>query len=135
GEGVPYIQLDNPHYTDYISDEMLEQMRLAGIDPEQAMQEDIEADNAAIDGFDRDRVTIAMHLCRGNGQLGACHLAGGDERMARAGGGGGVRVTVPMHLCGGNGQVGAWHVAGGYERIAERVLGGVNVDRWLLEYD
>lgn len=98
-EGVPYIQLDNPHYTDYISDEMLEQMRLAGIDPEQAMQEDIEADNAAIDGFDRDGVTIAMHLCRGNGQLGA------------------------------------WHVAGGYERIAERVLGGVNVDRWLLEYD
>jgi len=98
-EGVPYIQLDNPHYTDYISDEMLEQMRVAGIDPDQAMREDIEADNAAIVGFDRDRVTIAMHLCRGNGQLGA------------------------------------WHVAGGYERIAERVLGGVEVDRWLLEYD
>lgn len=98
-EGVPYIQLDNPHYTDYISGDMVRQMRAAGIDPEQALREDIEADNAAIAGFDRDGVTIAMHLCRGNGQLGN------------------------------------WHVAGGYEAIAKQVLGQVNVDRWLLEYD
>jgi 5-methyltetrahydropteroyltriglutamate--homocysteine methyltransferase len=98
-EGVPYIQLDNPHYTDYISDDMLAQMRAAGIDPEQAIREDVQADNATIAGFDRDRVTIAMHLCRGNGQLGA------------------------------------WHVAGGYETISYQVLGQLDVDRWLLEYD
>src|SRR5207247_875330 len=28
-----------------------------------------------------------------------------------------------------------WHTAGGYERIAEAVFGGLNVDRFLLEYD
>lgn len=98
-EGVPYVQLDNPHYTDYISEEMLSQMRAVGIDSQQAMHEDVEADNATIAGFDRDKVTIAMHLCRGNGQLGN------------------------------------WHVAGGYEAIAEQVLGRLDVDRWLLEYD
>ena len=53
-EGVPYIQLDNPHYTDYISDDMVAQMRAAGIDPGQAMREDVEADNASVVGFDRE---------------------------------------------------------------------------------
>ena len=81
-EGVPYVQLDNPHYTDYISDDMVQQMRAAGIDPTQAIQEDIAGDNAAIAGFDRDKVTVAMHLCRGNGQLGNWHVSGGYEVMA-----------------------------------------------------
>jgi 5-methyltetrahydropteroyltriglutamate--homocysteine methyltransferase len=40
-----------------------------------------------------------------------------------------------MHLCRGNGPMGQWHTAGGYERIAERVFGGIDVDRFLLEYD
>jgi 5-methyltetrahydropteroyltriglutamate--homocysteine methyltransferase len=80
-EGVPYVQLDNPHYTDYISDDMVQQMRAAGIDPEQALREDIEADNAAIAGFDQEQTTIAMHLCRGNGQLGNWHVAGGYEAI------------------------------------------------------
>jgi 5-methyltetrahydropteroyltriglutamate--homocysteine methyltransferase len=80
-EGVPYIQLDNPHYTDYISDDMVRQMRAAGIDPEQALREDIEADNATIAGLGGGNVTIAMHLCRGNGQLGNWHVAGGYEAI------------------------------------------------------
>src|SRR5579871_540592 len=98
-EGVPYIQLDDPHYTDYISEEMCQRMRAAGVDPDQALAEDIAGDNAAIAGFDRSKATIAMHLCRGNG------------------------------------PVGNWHIAGGYEAIAERVFQGLQVDRFLLEYD
>ena len=31
--------------------------------------------------------------------------------------------------------MGQWHTAGGYERIAEQVFGGLDVDRFLLEYD
>jgi len=80
-EGVPYIQLDNPHYTDYISEDMVQQMRAAGIDPEQALREDIEADNATIAGLGGDNVTVAMHLCRGNGQLGNWHVAGGYDAI------------------------------------------------------
>jgi 5-methyltetrahydropteroyltriglutamate--homocysteine methyltransferase len=44
-------------------------------------------------------------------------------------------VTIGMHLCRGNGPLGRWHTAGGYERIAEQVFGGLDVDRFLLEYD
>jgi 5-methyltetrahydropteroyltriglutamate--homocysteine methyltransferase len=99
GDGVPYVQLDNPHYPDYISEDRRQQWRDLGVDPDQALREDIAADNASFAGVDRSKVAIGMHLCRGNGPLGA------------------------------------WHTAGGYERIAEQVFGGIDVDRWLLEYD
>jgi 5-methyltetrahydropteroyltriglutamate--homocysteine methyltransferase len=98
-EGVPYLQLDNPHYPDYISDDRREQWRALGVEADQALQDDIAADNASLAGLDRSKATIGMHLCRGNGPLGR------------------------------------WHTAGGYERIAEAVFGGLQVDRFLLEYD
>lgn len=98
-EGVAYLQVDNPHYPDYISDERREQWRSLGVDPDAALRADIAADNASLAGVDRSRVTIGMHLCRGNGPMGR------------------------------------WHTAGGYERIAEQVFGGIDVDRFLLEYD
>jgi 5-methyltetrahydropteroyltriglutamate--homocysteine methyltransferase len=99
GEGVPYLQLDNPHYPDYISDERRADWRALGVDADVALADDIAADNASLARLDRSRVTIGMHLCRGNGPLGR------------------------------------WHTAGGYERIAEQVFGGLDVDRFLLEYD
>jgi len=98
-EGVPYLQLDNPHYPDYIADDRREQWRSLGVDADKALLDDIAADNVSIAGLDRPRVTVGMHLCRGNGPLGR------------------------------------WHTSGGYERIAEQVFGGLQVDRFLLEYD
>jgi 5-methyltetrahydropteroyltriglutamate--homocysteine methyltransferase len=103
-EGVPYIQLDNPHYPDYVVEERNAQWRAVGVDPDKALAEDIAADNACLRGVDRSRVTLAMHLCRGNGGRGPDQPAG-------------------------------WHSAGGYDAIAERVFGGLEVDRFLLEYD
>jgi 5-methyltetrahydropteroyltriglutamate--homocysteine methyltransferase len=103
-EGVPYIQLDNPHYPDYVVDERNAQWRAVGVDPDRAILEDIEADNFTVSGVDRSAVTVAMHLCRGNGGRGQDQPAG-------------------------------WHTAGGYDAIAERVFGGLDVDRFLLEYD
>lgn len=81
-EGVPYVQLDNPHYPDYIPIERREQWRSIGIDPDHAILEDVEADNAAIAGVDRGRVTLAMHLCRGNGGAAGWHTKGSYERIA-----------------------------------------------------
>jgi 5-methyltetrahydropteroyltriglutamate--homocysteine methyltransferase len=98
-EGVPYLQLDNPHYPDYIAEDRRQQWAALGVDAEQALNDDIAADNASLSGLDRSRVTVGMHLCRGNGPLGR------------------------------------WHTSGGYERIAETVFGGLQVDRFLLEYD
>ena len=93
------LQLDNPHYPDYISEDRRDQWRGLGVDPDQALQDDIAADNASLAGLDRSKITVGMHLCRGNGPMGR------------------------------------WHTAGGYERIAEQVFGGIDVDRFLLEYD
>lgn len=81
GEGVPYIQLDNPHYPDYIEESRREQWRAIGIDPEVAIREDIAGDNAALAGLDRSSVTIATHICRGNGRS-AWHTQGGYEPIA-----------------------------------------------------
>jgi 5-methyltetrahydropteroyltriglutamate--homocysteine methyltransferase len=81
GEGVPYIQLDNPHYPDYIEEGRRQQWRAIGIDPEQAILEDIAGDNACLAGIDRANVTVATHICRGNGRS-AWHTQGGYEPIA-----------------------------------------------------
>jgi 5-methyltetrahydropteroyltriglutamate--homocysteine methyltransferase len=81
-EGVPYLQLDNPHYPDYIADDRREQWRSLGVDADRALVEDLAADNASLGGLDRSRVVVGMHLCRGNGPMGQWHTAGGYERIA-----------------------------------------------------
>jgi methionine synthase II (cobalamin-independent) len=66
-EGIRYIQIDAPRYSYYIDpkwrhfvqDEM-------GVDPDTALDEAIRVDNACIEGVNRQGVTLAMHLCRGN---------------------------------------------------------------------
>jgi len=97
-DGVPYIQIDNAHYPDYIPEHRRQAWRDIGIDPDAAIDEDIRADNLAVKGLDRSQVTLANHICRGNGRS-------------------------------------AWHTEGGYDNIAEKVFGGLDVDRFLLEYD
>jgi 5-methyltetrahydropteroyltriglutamate--homocysteine methyltransferase len=66
-EGVKYIQLDAPRYSyyidpkwrGYVKDEM-------GMDPEEALDEAIRADNACLEGIRREGLVVAFHLCRGN---------------------------------------------------------------------
>ncbi len=43
-------------------------------------------------------------------------------------------VVVGHHICRGNNRS-AWGGAGGYEPVAEKLFAGMNVDRFLLEYD
>src|SRR5262249_52080491 len=97
-DGVQYIQIDNAHYPDYIPADRRQAWRDIGIDPDRAIEEDVRADNLAVKGLDRSRITLANHICRGNGRS-------------------------------------AWHTEGGYDNIAEKVFGGLDVDRFLLEYD
>jgi methionine synthase II (cobalamin-independent) len=80
-DGVPYIQLDNPHYPDYIPEDRRAQMRSIGVDPDQALRDDIAADGEAVAGLDRQRVTVATHICRGNSRS-AWHTQGGYEPIA-----------------------------------------------------
>ncbi|HEV3332516.1 MAG TPA: 5-methyltetrahydropteroyltriglutamate--homocysteine S-methyltransferase [Bryobacteraceae bacterium] len=66
-EGVKYIQVDAPRYSYYIDPKWRAYVKdEMGVDPEQALDEAIRADNASLEGAKRDGVTLAIHLCRGN---------------------------------------------------------------------
>jgi 5-methyltetrahydropteroyltriglutamate--homocysteine methyltransferase len=81
-DGVRYIQLDAPRYSyyidprwrDYVRDEM-------GVDPNEALDEAVRADNACLEGARREGVTLAMHLCRGNNRS-QWYAEGGYDRIA-----------------------------------------------------
>jgi 5-methyltetrahydropteroyltriglutamate--homocysteine methyltransferase len=80
-EGVPYIQIDNPHYADYLEEHRRDEWRSIGVDPDAALGEDVAGDNACLEGVDRPAVTLAMHICRGNARS-AWHTRGGYEPIA-----------------------------------------------------
>jgi len=99
GEGVPYVQIDSIRYVfDYTDDQRRQEWRDLGVDPDRAIEENVEADNAVIAGLPRSSVTFGLHMCRGNNRS-------------------------------------RWFAEGGYDRIAEQVFGGLDYDRFLLEYD
>lgn len=80
-EGVVYLQLDNPHYPDYLTEAKKQAWRSIGVDPDAALAEDLAADNAALAGIDQRGVTVACHVCRGNARS-AWHAEGGYDAIA-----------------------------------------------------
>jgi len=65
-QGVVYIQLDAPYYSHYLDPLHREQILADDRDPDRELADGIAADNSALEGIPRDRVTVAMHVCRGN---------------------------------------------------------------------
>ncbi|HJZ75597.1 MAG TPA: hypothetical protein VKE51_27875 [Vicinamibacterales bacterium] len=66
-EGVKYIQIDAPRYSYYIDPKWRKYVQdEMGVDPERALDEAIDVDNACLEGAKREGVTFAIHLCRGN---------------------------------------------------------------------
>lgn len=66
-EGIKYIQIDAPRYSYYIDPKWRTYVEQEmGMNPGQALDEAIRADNACIEGLWRDGVVVAIHLCRGN---------------------------------------------------------------------
>lgn len=66
-EGVAVIQIDAPRYSYYIDPKWRQHIRdEMGLDPDQALDEAIRADNACLEGVRRKGLTVAIHLCRGN---------------------------------------------------------------------
>lgn len=98
-EGVKYVQIDAPRYSYYVDPKWRDFIRNEmGMDPDQALDDAVRADNACLEGAKRPGVILAIHLCRGNNRS-------------------------------------QWYAEGGYDLIAEKLFGGLNVDRFLLEYD
>jgi 5-methyltetrahydropteroyltriglutamate--homocysteine methyltransferase len=65
-QGATYIQFDAPFYSHYLDPLHRAQIQQAGRDPDTELEEGIAADNASLAGVPRDRVTLALHVCRGN---------------------------------------------------------------------
>ena len=65
-EGAVYIQFDAPFYSHYLDPQHREQIVAEGRDPDRELAEGIAADNSALEGVPRNRVTVAAHICRGN---------------------------------------------------------------------
>jgi 5-methyltetrahydropteroyltriglutamate--homocysteine methyltransferase len=66
-EGVKYIQIDAPRYSYYMDPKWRAWMRVEmAIDPDNALDEAVKADNACFQAARREGVTLGIHLCRGN---------------------------------------------------------------------
>ena len=66
-EGVQYVQIDAPRYCYYVDPKWREYVKNEmEIDPDQALDEAIRADNACLTNVKGANVTLAIHLCRGN---------------------------------------------------------------------
>lgn len=81
-ERVPYVQIDSIRYVfDYTDDERRHEWEAVGVDPDRAVDENIDADNAVIAGVSRDGVTFGLHMCRGNNRS-RWFAEGGYDRIA-----------------------------------------------------
>lgn len=80
-EGVPYIQLDAPGYAAFVDENQRQRMRADGINPDQAFEEFLMADNLSVEGLQREDVTVAIHICRGNSRSN-WHSQGGYDPIA-----------------------------------------------------
>jgi 5-methyltetrahydropteroyltriglutamate--homocysteine methyltransferase len=81
-EGVQYIQIDAPRYSYYIDPKWRSYVKNEmGLDPDQALDEAIRADNACLEGAKRSGVILAIHLCRGNNRS-QWYAEGGYDAIA-----------------------------------------------------
>lgn len=81
-EGANYVQIDAPRYSYYIDPKWRRYIQNEmGLDPEPALDEAIRADNACLEGAQRDGALVAIHLCRGNNRS-QWYAEGGYDAIA-----------------------------------------------------
>ncbi len=80
-DGVPYIQVDEPRYSYYVDPKWRQHLRDLGGDPDKMFDEAVAADNACLEGVQRQGLTAAMHICRGNNES-KWYAEGGYEPIA-----------------------------------------------------
>ena len=80
-DGVAYVQMDEPRYSYYVDAKWRQHLRDLGEDPDTMFAEAIAADNACLEGVQRQGLTVAMHICRGNNES-KWYAEGGYEPIA-----------------------------------------------------
>ncbi len=91
----------------------------------------IQLDEPSYTGY-VDPVTLERMRARGEDPLKNLRRAVAADNAVIAGIAG--RAVTGLHICRGN-RASMWHREGAYDGIAEAVLGGLQFDRLLLEYD
>jgi 5-methyltetrahydropteroyltriglutamate--homocysteine methyltransferase len=81
-EGVAYIQVDAPTYTQFVDPEWDDWFIQRGLDKKRLLDEAIAADNSILDAARAGGAVTAVHLCRGNG-MGAWLCTGGYDPIAQ----------------------------------------------------
>ena len=80
-EQVAYIQIDAPRYSYYVDPRWRQHLEELGVDPDEAFDEAVSADNACLEGAAPENITRAIHICRGNNQS-KWYAQGGYEPIA-----------------------------------------------------
>jgi 5-methyltetrahydropteroyltriglutamate--homocysteine methyltransferase len=80
-EAVPYIQIDAPRYCYYVDPRWRRHLEDLGEDPDRAFDESVAGDADCVEGVQREGLTLAMHLCRGNNQS-KWYAQGGYDAIA-----------------------------------------------------
>ncbi|MCH8188893.1 MAG: hypothetical protein IIB66_09385, partial [Proteobacteria bacterium] len=80
-EAVPYIQIDAPRYCYYVDPRWRQHLQDLGEEPDRAFDEAVAGDATCLEGAQRDGLTLAMHLCRGNNQS-KWYAQGGYDAIA-----------------------------------------------------
>jgi 5-methyltetrahydropteroyltriglutamate--homocysteine methyltransferase len=65
-DGVPYIQLDAPQYSNYFDERLRQKLRSDGVNPDDALSAAIAADNRCLDAAAASDAVTGLHICRGN---------------------------------------------------------------------
>ncbi len=81
-DGVSYLQLDEG-FLGFMGEGWRGRLRLLGQDPDGALERAIAAENACYDALPRERVTLAIHLCRRNARGPWGGIAGYEELAER----------------------------------------------------
>jgi 5-methyltetrahydropteroyltriglutamate--homocysteine methyltransferase len=80
-EGVAYIQVDSPTYTQFVDPEWDDWFVQHGLDKNRLLDAAIAADNSILDAARSGGAVTGVHLCRGNG-MGAWLATGGYDAIA-----------------------------------------------------
>jgi 5-methyltetrahydropteroyltriglutamate--homocysteine methyltransferase len=80
-EGARYIQFDAPYYSHYLDPHQRERLKAAGFDPDQELERAIAGDKAALHEVPRGKVSVALHVCRGNSRS-RWYTEGGYDAIA-----------------------------------------------------
>ena len=81
-EGVDYIQIDAPRYSYYMDPKWREWIRTEmRVEPQEMLDESIQADNACFEAARRPGTTLAIHFCRGNNRS-QWYAEGGYDAIA-----------------------------------------------------